>query len=180
MRTEYMMGHVGLVPLGQNYKTNMLEMAAEYVKMVPDLTIDDAERLKLSNRAMAESIRRMEGEKDAEIERLEAQVRDMEERMSRMGDGGARTDEMLEAILKSPKARGMPAGVMGALKGMMDGLVAAQEDEMREMRAEYDAKIEAMRREMGRMAKEENVGRDPPAWPGEDTPDEERRGRDQP
>ena len=71
IRAEYMMGHVELVSLDQSYfKTSMLEMAAEYVKAMPDLTIDDADRLRRSNRAMAENIQRMEDEKDAKIARL--------------------------------------------------------------------------------------------------------------
>ena len=72
IRTEYMMGHVGLVSLDQSYfKTSMLEMAAEYVKAVPNLTIDDADRLRLSNRTMAGNIQKMEDEKDSEIAQLE-------------------------------------------------------------------------------------------------------------
>lgn len=50
----------GLVSLDQNYfKTNMPELAAEYVRMVPDLTIDDAERLRHATKRMSASIREM-------------------------------------------------------------------------------------------------------------------------
>ena len=63
-----MMGHQGTTPLDQNYfKTDVLELAAEYVNIVPDLTIDDSERLKRSNRRMADNIQRMEDEKDDKI-----------------------------------------------------------------------------------------------------------------
>ena len=42
LRIEYMMGHVRLGLLDKSYfKTSILEMAAEYVKAVPNLTIDD-------------------------------------------------------------------------------------------------------------------------------------------
>ena len=56
-KKEYMMGHQGTMPLDQNYfKTDVLELAAEYVNIVPDLNIDDSERLKQSNKRMADNI----------------------------------------------------------------------------------------------------------------------------
>lgn len=165
IKKEYMMGHRGLVALDQNYfKTNLMELAVEYVKVVPDLTIDDSERLRRSNRAMAENIQRMESEKDAKIERLEGQVRSMEEKMSEIGDrDGARADELLDAILRSPRSGGVPADVLESFTGMMRQLGAAQEDEIRKMRAEYDAKIDGLVRTIERMSKEGNPGRGPPA-----------------
>ena len=72
IRIEYMMGHVGLVPLDRNYfKTSMLEMAAVYVKVVPDLTIDDTERLRHTIRRMSASMRELEAEKNGLMARLE-------------------------------------------------------------------------------------------------------------
>ena len=97
IKHEFMMGHSGLTSLDENYfKTDALEMAVDYVKAVPDLTIDDAERLRRSNRAMAENIQNLEGEKDAKIEQMKGQIRrmgtekddmiaDLEGRMRRMG-----------------------------------------------------------------------------------------------
>ena len=162
IKHEFMMGHHGLTSLDENYfKTDALELAAEYVKAVPDLTIDDADRLRLSNRALAENIQRTEDEKDAKIGRLERQVRDMEERMARMGDGGARADELLRAILRSPESGGVPGDVMEALKGMMDGLAAAHDGEIRKMRAEYDAKMDRVLRAMDEMGRKGDHGHDP-------------------
>ena len=58
----------------------MLEMAAEYVKVVPDLTIDDADRLRRSNHTMAVNIQKMEDEKDMKLKRMEDEMRRMETR----------------------------------------------------------------------------------------------------
>ena len=92
IKHEFMMGHRGLTSLDENYfKTDALELAAEYVKAVPDLTIDDAERLRLSNRAMAEDIKALKEEKDSRIARLEGQMRSMEEKVSGIGDRGGAT-----------------------------------------------------------------------------------------
>lgn len=153
-----------MVSLDQNYfKTSMLEMAAEYVKVVPDLTIDDAERLKRSNRAMAESIQRMEGERDAKIEWLEAQVRSMEEKMSKIIErGDSRAYEILKAILAS-KTGGVPGDALESFARMMGDLGTAQEDEIRKMRAEYDAKMDGLVRTIERVANGGNTGRGPPA-----------------
>ena len=77
IKKEYMMGHRGLVALDKNYyKTNLLELAAEYLHAVPDLTIDDSERLKLSNRRMSTNIRELE-EKNARIEQLEGEISEL-------------------------------------------------------------------------------------------------------
>ena len=79
IRAEYMMGHRGLTSLDQNYfKTTPLELAAKYVAAVPDLTIDDADRLRLSNRRMSDNVRRLEGERDEVLARLEAKISEME------------------------------------------------------------------------------------------------------
>lgn len=56
IRAEYMMGHKGLVALDKNYfSTDTLEMAAEYVRVVPALTINDAEQLGCSNSAISKN-----------------------------------------------------------------------------------------------------------------------------
>ena len=163
IKHEFMMGHHGLTSLDENYfKTDALELAREYVKAVPDLTIDDTERLKRSNRVMAENIQNMEDEKDAKIERLEGQIRRMEEKVSEVGDqSGARADEILNAILRSPKSGGVPADVLESLTAMMSQLGAAQDDEIRKLRAEYDAKMDHVLRAMDRITKGGNYGHDP-------------------
>ena len=200
IKKEYMMGHRGLTSLDENYfKTDVLELAREYVTAVPDLTIDDAERLRLSNRNMAENIRRTEDakdakigqleenmrrmreekdanterleenmrrmreEKDAKIEQMDEHMRRMEEKMSKIGDrgGGSTADEILNAFLKSPKSGGVPGDVMEAFTGMMEQLGAAQENTIREMKDEYDAKMDRLLRAMDRMAKKGSMGYDP-------------------
>ena len=85
IKHEFMMGHHGLTSLDENYfKTDALELAAEYVKAVPDLTIDDSERLRLSNRVMAENMQRIKDEKDGKIARIGAEAARMREEMERM------------------------------------------------------------------------------------------------
>ena len=168
IRTEYMMGHRGLVALDQNYfKTDMLEMAAEYVKVVPDLTIDDAERLRRSNRNMAENIRHMEDEKDGKIARLEAETarmksemermrREKDEAMKRMREDVAEmkgrrerpVSDMLAILKESSETDGVSDKFMESLTGMLRQLGASQDAAMREMRDEYDSKIEGLVRRM--------------------------------
>ena len=78
IKKEFMMGHKGLVSLDQNYfKTSVLELAEEYAGIVPDLTIDDSERLRRSNRRMSANIQELEA-KNERIEQLERKVHEME------------------------------------------------------------------------------------------------------
>ena len=210
IRAEYMMGHRGLVSLDQNYlKTSMLKMAAEYVKVAADLTIDDADRLRRSNRAMAENIQHMEGEKDSKMARLEAEWeqirlelervrREQDEAMERVREElaeirdrrGATADKLLNALLKLPKSGGVPGEVTELFTAMMKELDAAREATMRDMKAELDASMadmkaeldanmERLRRMIDRTPKESDAGHDPLAVPGEGGPGGERRGRDQ-
>ena len=79
IKKEFMMGHKGLVPLDKNYfKTNALELAREYMAVVPDLTISDTTRLKQSTKRMSENIQKLESDKDARIRQLEEKVVEME------------------------------------------------------------------------------------------------------
>ena len=132
IRAEYMMGHRGLVALDQNYfETDVLEMAAEYLNVVPDLTIDDAGRLKQSNRRMADNIQKMEGEKDNKIARMREEMARMGrakgEEMARMREEIAglkrRRDfpisGVLDALRESPETDGVPAEVLKSLTEMM-------------------------------------------------------------
>ncbi len=65
-----MMGHKGMTPLDRSYfKTATLDLAAGYVAVVPDLTVDDADRLRSVGR-----------EKDVEIARLKAEIAEMRRR----------------------------------------------------------------------------------------------------
>ena len=119
IRIEYMMGHQGLVSLDQNYfKTSMLELAAEYVKIVPDLTIDDAERLRHTTKRMSASIQEMEAEKDVRIAQLEEKVRQLEE----MRLGAINVKKRLEESLEEA--------------------IAARDEEMRALRKIVDALAE--------------------------------------
>ena len=163
IRKEYMMGHQGLVSLDQNYfKTNVMELAAEYVKIVPDLTIDDAARLRRSNRALSENIQRMGDEKDAKIAQLEAHIQRMEEDVSKINEReSVQAERILEALLKSPKAGGLSGEVVESLTGMMRQLGASQEAAMNEMRAEYDAKMDKLLRVIDDMAKRGGGAHDP-------------------
>ena len=171
IKKEYMMGHRGLVALDQNYfKTNLMELVVEYVKVVADLTIDDSERLKQSNRRMTKNIQALEGEKDTKMARLEAEAERMRlevERVRREKDeavervreevaeirdrggatAGATASEILDALRKSPKSGGVPGEVVESFTAMMDQLGAAQEAAMRDMKAVHDAEMADMKAE---------------------------------
>lgn len=55
IKKEYMMGHTGLVKLDRNYfKTNVIELAEEYLAAAPALTISDEYRLKTENKNLRE------------------------------------------------------------------------------------------------------------------------------
>ena len=76
------------------------------------MTIDDSERLKQSNRHMAENIQHMEDEKDSKMARLEAEAERMRLEVERVRKevaeirdrGGATAGEILNALLKLPKS----------------------------------------------------------------------------
>lgn len=161
IRKEYMMGHRGLMALDQNYfKTNLMELAIEYVKVVPDLTIDDAERLRRSNRRMADNIQKMEGEKDGVVARLEAKVSRREEEMARMKEEMARLEkevwelknsglpgpDLVAAFRDAAGAEGVPGSVIESLTGMMHQLKESQEATLKEVQEKHDAEIAELRR----------------------------------
>ena len=53
IKKEYMMGHMGLVKLDKNYfKTNVLELAKEYLEASNSLTISDEQILKIENKSL--------------------------------------------------------------------------------------------------------------------------------
>ena len=143
IKKEYMMGHRGLVSLDQNYfKTNLLELAADYVKVVPDLTIDDSDRIKQSNRHMAKNIQELEDIKNTKIAQLEEKIASME--AERRGD--ITTDDILDALLKSPRVGGVSADVLASFTAMMKQISATQKAAMQDMKDEYDAKLDRLRK----------------------------------
>ena len=157
IKKEYMMGHRGLVALDKNYyKTNLVELAAEYLHAVPDLTIDDSERLRVSNRRMSTNIRELE-EKNARIAQLEEQVAEMKARQ----DGGlGNLDDLLEHIKKSGKEKEVPGEALESLTGLLRQLEAGHGQTLREIRGEYDEKIADMQRTIDEMARGKFPGRE--------------------
>ena len=184
--------------MDQNYyKTGALEMAAAYVEIVPDLTIDGSERLRQSTKRMADNIQRMEGE-DTKIERLEAEVSrarlERDKAIARLEEDAARARresggemarmreeiaglkrqrnppvyEMLDTLKDSSETDGVSGEFLKSLTGMINKLGKSQAAAIREIRTGYDAKIEEMRREMGLMSVEGNLKRGPPAGSGEE------------
>lgn len=86
IKKEFMMGHVGLVKLDRHYfKAHVLELAAEYLKSVPALTIDNAERLRLEAVEQERRINRVQHERDTEIATLKRMVEEMSKRMEMAG-----------------------------------------------------------------------------------------------
>ena len=148
IRSEYMMGHKGLMSLNQNYfKTTVLELAAGYVNVVPDLTIDDADRLRLSNKRMADNIRKMEGEKDEKIARMEKELARMGAEMAELKKHRNPPGSDLVAVLRDAAgAEGVPGNVIKSLTGMMDQLVKSQKAALKEMQERHDAEIRELRR----------------------------------
>ena len=81
VKTEFMMGHKGLISLDKNYfQVSPLELAAEYLHAVPNLTIGDEERLAAESERRAERIAELEQDKD-EIKELRAMVEQLSRRM---------------------------------------------------------------------------------------------------
>ena len=90
---EYMIGHRGAMPMDRNYyQTNVTSLAEEYLHVVDALTIDEVERLRITNYRKDEKIRELEAENDERmremqshgderIERLEAMIQNMAKRL---------------------------------------------------------------------------------------------------
>ncbi|MHB8546006.1 MAG: integrase [Nitrosotalea sp.] len=75
IKKENMMGHTGLIKLDKNYfKTHVLELVEEYLNAVPELTVDDKERLRFQNKNQDETIKKIESEKDVLIMQLQKQI----------------------------------------------------------------------------------------------------------
>ncbi len=68
---------------GTYLKPTREECFAEFAKAIPDLTIDDSERLKLQNKAKDELIKKTESEKDSIIKNYEGQLKAAAETLMR-------------------------------------------------------------------------------------------------
>lgn len=85
IKKEFMMGHTGLVKFDRNYfKTQVLELAEEYLNAIPNLTISDEERTKIENRKLRKErsdLQSANEEKDKLLEnykKLEARTKRLE------------------------------------------------------------------------------------------------------
>ncbi len=86
-KKEYMMGHAGMTALDRNYyHAHTLELAREYINAVPDLTIDDAERLRAENRGLKQEMLKAGREGAVRMAELEGIVASF----SRLTDGSGR------------------------------------------------------------------------------------------
>lgn len=75
VRKERLMGHDGLVKLNKNYfENNVIELINEYLTVVPELTIDDSERLILQGKIKDEKIKSLESEKDLKMREMEEKL----------------------------------------------------------------------------------------------------------
>lgn len=82
---ETMMGHEGLIKLDKNYfKTHATELIAEYIDCIPNLTISDSERQKVTIK-----------KKDAKIDLLEKQKNEI---IDSQKDEMARLNHRIEAL----------------------------------------------------------------------------------
>ena len=134
-----------------------MELAAEYVTAVPSLTIDDADRLRRSNRTMSSNIQKLEREKDEKLERLTREINDMRQER----------DSMRQEMFELKKQRELPAAdllnllkeesgsddmsqdVLQSLTGMIQQLAAAQDSALQNMQRKHDMEIENIKRALG-------------------------------
>ncbi len=158
IKKEFMMGHRGLVPLDKNYfKTTALELAREYVAIVPDLTISDVPRLKQSTKRMSENIQKLESDKDARIRQLEEKVVGMEKSGHRDGKDDEIT--LLEAKVAQMEKSASKAGKKDDRVRLLEEKVARMEKltasaldmESRIRDSERDVK-QAVKEDIGKLA----------------------------
>jgi|APSaa5957512535_1039671.scaffolds.fasta_scaffold10145_6 hypothetical protein len=84
IKKEFMMGHAGLIKLDKNYfQTHTLELAEEYLNVIPNLTISSEKRLRLENKKKTEKIEKLERQQ-MEINELKLEVKriDIKNKMS--------------------------------------------------------------------------------------------------
>ena len=118
----------------------MLELAAEYVMAVPDLTIDDADRLRLSNKRLSDTIKGMEVEEDVEMACMEKEIVELR------GRRAPPDTDLVEAFRGAADADGVPGTIVESLTGMMRQMAESQEAANREMQAKHDAEMRELRR----------------------------------
>ena len=163
IRKEFMMGHKGFVSLDQNYfKTSVLELAGECAGVVPDLTIDDSERLRRSSRRMSANMRELEA-KDARTDQLERKVRNLE---------GLRVEALdMDKLLEEANMdmRAATEGDLSALGALMRRLEACHRANLAEATAARDSKIADLEGTLADLARGEKPGDGPP--PGDGEPD---------
>ena len=95
-KKEYMMGHVGMTALDRSYcHAHTLELAREYINAVPDLTIDDAERLRAENRGLKQEMLKAGREGAARMAELEGIVASF----SRLADGPGRAARAAKPVI---------------------------------------------------------------------------------
>ena len=128
IKKEFMMGHRGMISLDQNYfKTSVLELAQEYIGVVPDLSIEDSVRLKRSNTQMSANIRVLE-DRDAKITSLEKKVGEMEDMRVGMLD--------MDRRLKESDGMGAVREDVNSLKSLIKTLEKIHRANIEEVRAD--------------------------------------------
>lgn len=82
---EKMMGHSVTIQLDNNYLVpNVNRMFDEYVKVIPELTISEAIKLKEENKLKDEKIKSLESDKDRRIDELEKKFDNVERLLDRI------------------------------------------------------------------------------------------------
>lgn len=184
IKKEYMMGHRGLTKLDENYfKTDVLDLAREYVMAVPDLTINNEDRLRLSNKRMSDNVRRLEGENRGELARMQEEVaalkRENKEMAARLnGEKGEKGEEMsrlreevaelkkqgnvsvsdvLAALRNSDETEGISEEVVEALSGIMGQMGNAQDAKLRERDERHEARLAKVLNVVDWMAKKSGL-----------------------
>ena len=179
IRKEFMMGHMGIGPLDKNYfKTTALELAQEYLAVVPDLTISDAVRLKQSTKRMSENIQKLESDKDAHIKHLEEKVNRMEETggappnqekddtIRRLEEKVAQMEKLVTSALDMEnRIRTSEANMkeavkedVGKLAALLESLKGHYERNMEEVKASKDGQISSLKKTIERLKVESKSG----------------------
>ena len=150
VRGEYLMGHKGMTSLDKNYfQTNLLELAAAYMGVAPDLIIDDARKLKRSTTAMSATIQRLEEEKDSTVADLKKEVADLQQK-----------NLMVTDMLERAKAEKAASGADSKLVADLARRLQNQDDIIREMRAEHAGDVEKLEEMVKNLVKVVRRGND--------------------
>ena len=96
IKKEYMMGHMGLFKLDKNYfKTQVTELAEEYLNVVPNLTISNESRLR------AEKLRLMKEKEEFENKEI-VEFRDY---LKKAKANSAKINEYFEMMISNPNLK---------------------------------------------------------------------------